>query len=69
MRASKIMVLSALIASSSAALAHTPYLQPTSFEVNRSGKVSFDASFAEKFFVPEVAFNNSIFTITGPSGK
>ena len=69
MRASKIMVLAALIASSSAALAHTPYLQPTSFEVNRSGKVSFDASFAEKFFVPEVAFNNSIFTITGPSGK
>ncbi|MGB0833218.1 MAG: DUF4198 domain-containing protein [Psychrobium sp.] len=69
MRTSKLLMLSALIASSTSALAHTPYLQPTSFEVNRSGKVSFDASFAEKFFVPEVAFNNSIFKVTGPDGK
>lgn len=69
MRASKLILLSALLASSANVLAHTPYLQPTSFEVNRSGKVSFDASFAEKFFVPEVAFNNSIFKVTTPVGK
>lgn len=69
MRTSKLLLLSALIASSTAALAHTPYLQPTSFDVNSSGKVSFDASFSEKFFVPEVAFNNSIFKVTGPDGK
>ena len=31
--------------------------------------MSFDASFSEKFFVPEVAFNNSIFKVTAPNGK
>lgn len=69
MRASKIIILSLLFVSSTSLWAHTPYLQPTSFEVNRSGKVSLDASFAEKFFVPEVAFNNSIFLVTDPKGK
>lgn len=65
----KIILFTATLAASATALAHTPYLQPTSFEVNRAGKVSFDASFSEKFFVPEVAFNNSIFKVTAPSGK
>jgi uncharacterized GH25 family protein len=69
MRTPKIILLTALLATATSTLAHTPYLQPTSFEVNRSGKVSLDASFAEKFFVPEVAFNNSIFLITAPNGK
>jgi len=69
MRTPKFVILSLLFISSSNLWAHTPYLQPTSFEVNRSGKVSLDASFAEKFFVPEVAFNNSIFLVTDPKGK
>jgi len=69
MHAPKLILLTALLTSATGALAHTPYLQPTSFEVNRSGTVSLDASFSEKFFVPEVAFNNSIFLVTTPSGK
>jgi len=69
MRTSKIIILALLFINSSNLWAHTPYLQPTSFEVNRSGKISLDASFAEKFFIPEVAFNNSIFLVTSPKGK
>jgi len=69
MRSTKLLLLTALLTCATGTLAHTPYLQPTSFEVNRTGTVSLDASFSEKFFVPEVAFNNSIFRITSPSGK
>ena len=49
--------------------AHTPYVAPTSFEPVMGGMASFDASFAEAFFVPEAAFNNSVFQITTPDGK
>lgn len=49
--------------------AHTPYVAPTSFEPVMGGMASFDASFAEAFFTPEAAFNNSVFQITSPDGK
>ncbi|WP_416306169.1 DUF4198 domain-containing protein [Neptunicella sp. SCSIO 80796] len=54
------------VISSRTSYAHTPYLYPSSFEVSKKGIVSLDASFAEKFFVPEVAFNDSIFHIVTP---
>lgn len=49
--------------------AHTPYLLPSAFEPPRGGWVAFDASFADKFFVPEVAFDNSQFNVTSPDGQ
>lgn len=49
--------------------AHTPYLKPHSFEPLRGGLVTLDASFAEKFFVPEVAFADSVYHIIQPNGK
>lgn len=49
--------------------AHTPYLVPTSFEPVFGDQVTLDASFAEKFFVPEAAFNDSEFFVIGPDGK
>lgn len=48
--------------------AHTPYLAPTSFEPVMGNMASFDASFAERFFTPEAAFNDSRFQITNPNG-
>ena len=54
---------------STACLGHTPYLKPLSFEPSRAGVVTLDASFAEKFFVPEVAFANSIYLVSQPDGK
>ena len=48
---------------------HTPYLKPLSFEPSRGELVTLDASFAEKFFVPEVAFANSIYLVSQPDGK
>jgi hypothetical protein len=54
---------------STACFGHTPYLKPLSFEPSRGGVVTLDASFAEKFFVPEVAFANSIYLVSQPDGK
>ncbi|MBU2115342.1 MAG: DUF4198 domain-containing protein [Gammaproteobacteria bacterium] len=51
-----------------AAQAHVPYLQPASFEPIRGGWVSLDAAFADRFFIPEVAFDNSRFSVLTPAG-
>lgn len=48
--------------------AHTPYYTPSSFEAINEGMVTLDASFAEKFFVPEVAFEGSDFKVITPKG-
>ncbi len=48
--------------------AHTPYLAPASFEP-LGGWVTLDAAFAEKFFVPEVRFDQSKFKVLQPDGK
>lgn len=50
------------------ALAHTPYLAPSGFEPVRGDLVTLDASFADAFFVPEVAFDGSRFQVLGPDG-
>ncbi|BFM08814.1 DUF4198 domain-containing protein [Halioxenophilus aromaticivorans] len=49
--------------------AHTPYLSPTSFEPVMGKMITLDASFAERFYIPESAFNNSDFLVIGPDGK
>ncbi|KAF1686641.1 cobalt ABC transporter substrate-bindng protein [Pseudoxanthomonas broegbernensis] len=48
--------------------AHTPYLAPSEFAPRAGSTVTLDASFAETFFVPEVAFDNGSFEVTGPDG-
>lgn len=49
--------------------AHTPYLVPSDFAPRADQTVALDASFAETFFVPEAAFDNSRFAVTGPDGR
>lgn len=51
------------------AAAHTPYLAPASFEARAGDTLSLDAAFAEAFFVPEAAFDNSSCVVTLPSGQ
>lgn len=49
--------------------AHTPYLHAKGEITSNGGLVSMEASFAEKFFIPEAAFDNSEFQLTSPEGK
>ena len=56
------------MAASLPAYAHTPYLVPSSFAPRAGQTIAVDASFAETFFVPETAFDDSQFTVTGPDG-
>lgn len=51
------------------AAAHTPYLAPASFQARAGATVTLDAAFAEAFFVPESAFDDSQFTVTAPDGR
>jgi uncharacterized GH25 family protein len=53
---------------SATAQAHVPYLAPESFEPIR-GWVSLEASFADKFFLPEAKFDQSEFKVVTPAGK
>ncbi len=56
------------MAASLPAYAHTPYLVPSSFAPRAGQTIAMDASFAETFFIPETAFDDSQFTVTGPDG-
>lgn len=58
-----------LLGLSSVCAAHTPYVVSTSDEPVMGNMASFDASFAERFFIPEAAMDNSQFTITSPDGQ
>jgi uncharacterized GH25 family protein len=69
MNLQKTFIATALLSVISGTNAHTPYLTPFTFEASSRGVVTLDASFAEKFFVPELAFNNSIYTVVTPKGK
>ena len=64
----KPLLCSAALLLTFTATAHTPYLAPASFEP-LAGWVTLDAAFAEKFFVPEVAFDQSEFKVLQPDGK
>lgn len=65
-------LLRTLLAASSlvmlAAHAHTPYLLPSSFDVQPKEVIGVDAGFTEKFFVPAVAFGETAFSIVTPEG-
>jgi uncharacterized GH25 family protein len=49
--------------------AHTPYLFPSSFDVEPKETIGVDAGFTEKFFVPAVAFGETSFSIVTPEGE
>lgn len=51
------------------AQAHTPYLLPNNFDVSPNGMIGVDASFSEKFFIPDVAFGETAFVVVAPDGK
>lgn len=51
------------------AFAHTPYLAPSDFAPRAGQTIAMDASFAETFFTPEVAFDGSRFSVTTPEGR
>lgn len=53
---------------SATAMAHTPYLKPLAFDIQNESVVTLDASFAEKFFVPESAISNANFDVILPNG-
>ncbi len=49
-------------------LAHTSYMLPSRFVANNEGLVTIEASFAEDFFIPDVAVNDADFHIIKPDG-
>lgn len=66
--ASLLATATLALAVSLPASAHTPYLVPSNFAPRAGQTITLDASFAETFFVPEAAFDDSQFTVTGPDG-
>ena len=52
------------MAASLPAYAHTPYLVPSSFAPRAGQTIAVDASFAETFFVPETAFDDTFTELT-----
>ncbi|WP_137175132.1 DUF4198 domain-containing protein [Massilia sp. HP4] len=52
-----------------AAQAHTPFLLPNNFDVQPKGSIGVDAGFTEKFFVSDVAFGDTPFSIVTPQGE
>lgn len=64
----RLLTLPAMLLLAASASAHTPYLAPSDFAPRAGQTVTLDASFAETFFVPEVAFDDSRFEVTGPDG-
>jgi len=63
-----IALAASALASAFPVAAHTPYLVPSAFAVRAGQTVALDAAFAETFFVPETAFDDSAFSVTGPDG-
>lgn len=69
MKTASLLATAALaLAVSLPASAHTPYLVPSNFAPRAGQTIALDASFAEAFFVPEAAFDDSQFTVIGPDG-
>lgn len=49
--------------------AHSPYLLPNAFDVSERDHVSVQASFTEKFFVPDVVMKATNWHVVSPDGK
>lgn len=68
----RTFLLRTLVAASSLVMltahAHTPFLLPNSFDVQPKEMIGVDAGFTEKFFVSDVAFGETAFSIITPEG-
>lgn len=64
----RALLLAAWLAAG-AAQAHTPFLLPNNFDVQAKGSIGVDAGFTEKFFVSDVAFGETAFSIVTPQGE
>ena len=69
MKIKSLALASTMILLAPIANAHTPYLKPLSFEPVSRDSMTLDASFAEQFFVPEVAISNAPFEVEQPDGS
>ncbi len=68
-RASAIaLMVTASAGAGTAALAHMPYLLPTTFDVGKGDHVTILSAFGEDAFVPELAMRDAPFTAVGPAG-
>src|SRR5688500_14290634 len=65
--ASGALLLTALIAAPAGA--HSPYLLPNAFDLGERDHVSVQASFTEKFFVPDVVMKATNWHVVSPDGK
>src|SRR5262245_48748578 len=65
----KRSVLLLVVAASSTALAHSPYLLPNAFALSTRDHVSVQASFTEDFFVPDVVMKSDHWSVKGPDGR
>ncbi|MGH6745502.1 DUF4198 domain-containing protein [Novosphingobium sp.] len=61
--------LAAVTLVASPALAHSPYLLPNGFALDKEDHVTVEASFSEHVFVPTVAMQSDDFHLVGPDGK
>ena len=58
-----------LLAGSTAAQAHMPYVLPTLFDAGKADHVTVTSAFAEDAFVPEVAMRDAPFHLVAPDGS
>lgn len=68
-KSTKTLLAGLAFLASSSIQAHTPYLVPMSFDPVMGSIITLDASFAERFFIPEAAFAGSEFSVTAPDGS
>ncbi len=64
----RFALISALILATPAAMAHSPYLLPNVFVTAERDHVTVQGSFAEDFFVPDVAMKSDDYHVVGPDG-
>lgn len=62
----RLLALAALLAP--AASAHSPYLLPNLFTVEKRDHVTVEAAFTEAFFTPDVAMKSDDYHLVGPDG-
>ncbi|EQB15179.1 hypothetical protein L284_11120 [Novosphingobium lindaniclasticum LE124] len=64
----KPLILVAASVTAAPASAHSPYLLPNGFVLDKGGHVTVEASFSEHVFVPAVAMQSDDFHLVGPDG-
>ena len=68
MHRSRVLAAMALIAVPTAALAHSPYLAPNLFDLNKRDHVTVTGSFTEVFLEPDIVMKSNAYAVVGPDG-